>query len=73
MTYRTPKKRKASYFVTEPVIRRALLIGVGSILIWRGVWLLTDLFLVPDDLPLSGFLSICIGLLLFVFFGEVRL
>jgi len=66
-------KKRPWFMVSEPVIRRALLLGIGAILIWRGVWLLTDLFLLPDNLPVSGMLSIFIGLVIFMIFGEVRL
>ncbi len=78
MTHSTTRDAKEDktrpwFLVSEPVIRRALLLGIAAILIWRGVWLLTDLFLLPDNLPVSGMLSIFIGLVIFMIFGEVRL
>ena len=76
MTYSTSpdkEKQRPWFLVSVPTIRRALLLGLAAILIWRGVWLLTDLFLVPDNLPLSGLLSIMAGLIIFMIFGEVRL
>jgi hypothetical protein len=77
MTYSTTKDGDSflhpRLFVGDPIIRRALLLGVAAILIWRGVWLLTDLFLLPDNLPVSGMLSITIGLIIFMIYNEVRI
>lgn len=49
------------------------MIGVGSISVWRGLWLLSDLVVFPDDLMLSAAVSIVFGLIVFVFANEVRL
>lgn len=61
------------FLVQEPAIRRAILLGIAAILVWRGVWLLADLFIFPDNLPLSGVTTIAVGLIIFALFGEVRL
>lgn len=52
---------------------RSLLIGVGSISVWRGLWLLSDLIIFPDDLMLSALVSIVIGLVIFIISNEIRL
>lgn len=52
---------------------RTLLIGVGSISVWRGLWLLSDLIIFPDDLMVSSIVSIVLGLIVFVLANEVRL
>ena len=72
MTHATTKDEKR-WLSTDPMIRKALLLGLAGILVWRGVWLLTDLFLTPDNLPLSAVLSIVLGLGIMIFYSEVRL
>ena len=52
---------------------RSLLIGVGSISVWRGLWLLSDVIIFPDDLILSALVSIVIGLVIFILANEARL
>ena len=52
---------------------RALFIGLAAIIVWRGVWLLLDLYLFPQNLTASAILSISMGMLLFVLYGEIRL
>ena len=41
-----------------------ILIGIAIVLFWRGVWLLSDLYLFPNDNFLSGISSIFIALLI---------
>lgn len=52
---------------------KATLLGVAAISTWRGLWLLSDLFIFPNDLVISGVVSVCIGLILFIIYGEIRL
>lgn len=49
-----------------------LLIGVGGISFWRGMWLLSDVLIFPDDPISSALVSIIIGLVIFVVANEVR-
>ncbi len=49
---------------TERHLGEALLIDVGAIMIWRGVWGLMDLYLFPERAQLSFVISIIAGLLL---------
>lgn len=39
-----------------------IIIAVGIIFVWRGVWVLTDIFLLPENYTLSAIVSILIGL-----------
>lgn len=39
-----------------------LLIATGIVFIWRGVWGLADLYLLPEDPHLSFVLSVLIGI-----------
>ncbi|BCU09114.1 hypothetical protein [Sicyoidochytrium minutum DNA virus] len=52
---------------------KAFFIGLAAIIVWRGVWLLLDLYLFPQNLTASAIISITAGLLLFVLYGEIRL
>ena len=45
---------------------RALLIAVGAILLWRGIWTLADLYLFPHKMWISGIISVIIGLALLI-------
>lgn len=44
-----------------------LLLVVAVVLVWRGVWGLTDLYLLPDYPALSFSLSVLVGLALLYF------
>ncbi|MCH9716774.1 MAG: hypothetical protein K0U52_06780 [Gammaproteobacteria bacterium] len=52
---------------------KAFFIGLAAIIVWRGVWLLLDLYLFPSNLTASAIISISAGMLLFVLYGEIRL
>ena len=52
---------------------KAFFIGIAAIIVWRGVWLLLDLYLFPRNLTASAIISISAGLLLFALYGEIRL
>ena len=51
---------------------RNLLIGIGGISFWRGMWLLSDVLLFPQDPITSAIVSIIIGLIIFIVANEVR-
>jgi hypothetical protein len=42
----------------------ALIVGVGIILVWRGVWGLADLYFFPENLTHSFISSILLGLII---------
>lgn len=52
---------------------RTLLVGVGGISVWRGLWLLSDVVIFPDDVLTSACVSIVAGLIIFILANEVRL
>lgn len=58
---------------TKPVqfYFRAIAGIVGLVCIWRGVWGLLDLYLVPQSPALSRILSILLGLVLVVFLADI--
>lgn len=41
-----------------------LLVVIGIVMVWRGIWGLADLYLTPDNQVLSFIISIFIGLIL---------
>jgi len=42
---------------------KALLVATGVVLFWRGAWGLMDLYLFPNNLPLSFVSSLLLGIL----------
>ena len=44
-----------------------ILIAGAVIMFWRGVWGLMDVYLFPDNLPISYGISLLISLFLFIF------
>jgi Mg/Co/Ni transporter MgtE len=51
------KKRKKHY----KIIAKAMLVGFGVVLFWRGAWGLMDLYLFPGNEHLSFVSSIALG------------
>jgi len=49
----------------------ALLIGFGVISFWRGLWTLMDLYLFPNSLVISSWVSLFIGLAILYFTKHV--
>lgn len=43
------------------------MVGSGVILFWRGIWLITDVYLFPSNHLWSGIASIIIGIMILVF------
>ncbi len=41
-----------------------IITGIGIVLFWRGIWLLLDEFLFPNNLVLSASISVVVGLLI---------
>ena len=52
---------------------KAFILGTAAISTWRGLWLLSDLYIFPNDLTISGIVSVSIGLIIFFFYREIRL
>ena len=48
----------------------ALVVVIAIVCIWRGVWGLLDLYLIPNDLVASFSLSVLIGFLILAFTGK---
>jgi hypothetical protein len=44
----------------------AILIAFAVIAFWRGIWGLMDIYLFPENYPLSLWVSVAIGLLILV-------
>lgn len=42
----------------------ALIISVGLIALWRGIWGLMDIYFFPSNQPLSLFLSVFLGIVM---------
>ena len=53
--------------VKKPAPLSSILIAGAVIMFWRGVWGLMDVFLFPDNLPLSYGITLVVSLFLFVF------
>lgn len=51
----------------KPAPLSAILIAGAVIMFWRGVWGLMDVYLFPNNLPLSYGISFAISVFLFVF------
>jgi hypothetical protein len=49
-----------------------LTIAIGIVLIWRGVWGLADIFLIPSTPALSFAVSIILGILLLLLHNPKR-
>ena len=45
-------------------VMMALLIGIAVVLFWRGIWGIFDLYLFPENLELSMWTSIVLGLII---------
>ena len=45
----------------------ALLIGSALVLFWRGVWMLADLYLFPEDYLMSAAVSVLVAFLILYF------
>jgi hypothetical protein len=44
----------------------ALIISSGVILLWRGIWMIADIYLFPHNAFLSGITSVIIGILILI-------
>ena len=49
----------------------SIIIGLAVISFWRGVWGLLDVYLFPNNYPLSLWLSVLIGILILAITGYV--
>ena len=61
-------------------IAEAMAVWVGIILFWRGIWVVADVWLYPEDLLISGIISLFAGVLILLltrnfvkqFLGEMQ-
>lgn len=51
---------------------KLLLLAIGVVAVWRGVWGLMDIYLFPDNPILSFIISIIIGLFI-LYFNDRKL
>lgn len=58
--------KKKRHIEKQPPLSTILIAG-AVIMFWRGVWGLMDVYLFPNNLPLSYAISLVISLLLFTF------
>jgi hypothetical protein len=57
----------------QNIVFKSFLLGVAAICVWRGIWTLLDLHLIPDDPTWSCVVSIMIGMALFLLYSEIQL
>ncbi|MCF7846248.1 MAG: hypothetical protein K9L85_03335 [Candidatus Peribacteraceae bacterium] len=57
-----PRLSKKFGFRLSPHFAPTLITAIGVVMVWRGVWFLLDLYLLPDKPTLSGITSLIIGL-----------
>ncbi|CAH1280063.1 unnamed protein product [Diabrotica balteata] len=60
--FRTPMEERKSLFVLDCLFSIAV-VGTLVVFVWRGVWLLVDIYLFPGDLVFSYWSSLVIGYL----------
>lgn len=68
--YNTYVKIKVSMNLKKakrPAPLSSMLVAGAVIMFWRGVWGLMDVYLFPNNLPLSYAISLIVSLLLFTF------
>lgn len=40
----------------------SLIVGIGLVSVWRGIWGLMDLYLIPENEPVSFLISLIFGI-----------
>ena len=56
----------------EPNFLRSMVIVIGVVFVWRGLWNLMDMYLLPDDFLLSNIVWIGLGIfLLYLIDGDL--
>ena len=60
-------KKKIKVFERKHSTISELILGVSLILVWRGIWELSDLYLFPDNHFLSAVSSMAIGIFILYF------
>ena len=56
--------KKLSKMKTRHQVLFAIIIAFAVISFWRGVWGLMDVYLFPNNMPLSFFISLVLGLVI---------
>ena len=49
----------------------AILVGFGVITFWRGLWRLWDAYVYPDNLKLSAWISVIVGLAILILTHKI--
>ncbi|MCH8518498.1 hypothetical protein LAT59_01935 [Candidatus Gracilibacteria bacterium] len=65
-------KRKVFRFLRPLSDIKLLIFAIAIVIIWRGVWNLTDAYFLPDHFLISNMLSIALGILI-LFLSDSRL
>jgi len=60
-------EKKIKVFERKHRVISELILGISLILVWRGIWELSDLYLFPDNRFLSAISSIVIGIFILYF------
>lgn len=65
ITMDSKKSNKITFsFRPAPKILYTLLMAVAVVFVWRGLWILSDAFIFPENPILSGIVSTLIGLVI---------
>lgn len=57
-------KNKVKFWEKKHPLTTAIMVGFALIIFWRGVWMLADIYLFPNNPILSALLSIAMGILI---------
>lgn len=49
----------------------ALIVGFAIVAFWRGIWGLLDVYLIPNDITLSMWASVAIGVIILIVTHDV--
>ena len=49
----------------------AIIVGLGIVLFWRGVWQLLNVYLFPQNYELSNWISLIVGLIILIATGRL--
>lgn len=56
------RQLKGLSFRVDAKFLRNLTVAIGAVFMWRGIWVLSDHYLFPDDPLASSIVSIVVGL-----------
>lgn len=55
----------------KKMIIKALLVGLGMVLVWRGSWSVADLLIFPNHPEMSAITSLALGLTILYFSNKI--